>query len=175
MNQAKSLLARLFLGAVISVSALSGIAHAQSCLTNGSYAYTYNGTNYVTPPGQATFSEVGTFQISRQNFSQGEGNIAFQFTNFGGAAGPLWLMVHEVQTNGAFTFTSPTSCEGTFNFLATGTVTATSNPNIVPVGTVLYTSTPRSTAFTLSGFADLQGDMISTSPGTIATGTFRHQ
>ena len=175
MNQVKPLFARIIFGALISAGFLGAQANAQSCLSNGSYAYTYNGTNYVTPPGQATFSEVGTFQVSRQNFSQGEGNIAFQFANFGNVAGPLWIMVHEVQTNGSITLTSPSACEGTFNFLATGTVTATSNPNIVPVGTVLYTSTPRSTAFTLSGLADLQGDMISTSPGTIATGTFRRQ
>lgn len=175
MNQAKPLFARLVMGALIAASAFCGTAQAQSCMVNGSYAYTYNGTNYATPPGQATFSEVGTFQISRQNFSGGQGNIAFAFSNFGGNAGPLWIMVHEVQTNGAITMSSPTACDGTLNFLATGTVTASSNPAIMPVGTVLYSSTPRSTAFTLSGFADLQGDMISTSPGTIATGTFRHQ
>jgi len=175
MNQGKSLFARVILGALITASSFCASAHAQSCLSNGTYAYTYNGTNYVTPPGQATFSEVGTFQISRQNFSQGEGNIAFQFANFGGAAGPLWIMVHEVQTSGTIAMSTANACEGTLNFLATGTVTATSNPAVVPVGTVLYSSTPRSTAFTLSGLADLQGDMISTSPGTIATGTFRHQ
>ena len=175
MNQGKTLFARLVMGAMFAASAFCGAANAQSCLINGSYAYTYNGTNYATPPGQATFSEVGTFQISRQSFSQGQGNIAFAFSNFGGSAGPLWLMVHEVQSSGTITMSSPNACDGTLNFLATGTVLATSNPAIMPVGAVLYSNMPRSTAFTLSGFADLQGDMISTSPGTIATGTFRHQ
>ena len=110
MNKAKPLFARLFFGALITAGFLStpAQAHAQSCVANGSYAYTYQGTNYVTPPGQATFSEVGTFQISKQNFSQGDGTITFQFANFGGSAGPLWIVVHEVQTSGSLTMSSPT-------------------------------------------------------------------
>ena len=67
------------------------------------------------------------------------------------------------------------TCQGTLEFQATATVLKTSDASRVPIGTVLYANRPRSVAYTISGAKGEVIDLISTSPGTIASGTAHKQ
>jgi hypothetical protein len=119
-------------------------------------------------------TETGVFTIDDKANLAGEGTLAFQFANFSGK-GPLWLLLREVQSNGVITPDPSSPCTGTVDFVATATVIKTSNPNIVPEGAVLFDNVPRSLAYTISGQKGEILDFISTSPGTIASGTAHKQ
>jgi hypothetical protein len=60
-------------------------------------------------------------------------------------------------------------------FVATATVIKTSNAALVPEGVVLFADSPRSIAYTISGAKNELVDFVSTSPGTIASGTAHRQ
>ncbi|PPC89297.1 MAG: hypothetical protein CTY34_11900 [Methylobacter sp.] len=163
---------RLLLGTLV-VTAMLGTTNTfaggkPACRINGTVSYVYTGTSFA-PTGNIQFSETGILEINRNNSVSGEGTITFQFPNFNGQ-GPLWLLLNEVQTNGVITQDPANPCVGNADFLATATVVNSSNPAIVPPGFVLYADAQRSISFA----AALKGDqvnLISTSPGTIASGT----
>ncbi|MFA5984078.1 MAG: hypothetical protein WC782_08685 [Methylococcaceae bacterium] len=139
-----------------------------TCKIDGTVSYVYTGTTF-SPSGNIQFSEAGILDINTDNSVNGEGTITFEFPNFNGQ-GPLWLLLHEVQSNGSITQEPLNPCVGAADFFATGTVVNSSNPNIVPLGFVLYSDAKRSISFT----AALKGsavNLISTSPGTVASGT----
>ena len=154
-----------------SAPALADTTHA--CRVSGSFGYVYNGTTY-TSAGPLPLTETGIFTIDNRANLSGEGTLAFQFANFNGK-GPVWLLLREVQSNGVVTQDTNNPCTGTVDFAATATVIQTSNPNIVPEGTVLFNDAPRSLAYTVSGQKSEILDFISASPGTIASGTAHKQ
>ncbi len=145
----------------------------QECRLSGSYGYLYNGTSYMSA-GPLSLTETGVFSVDNSGNSIGEGALAFQFSNFGGK-GPLWLLLREVQSGGVVTPDANNPCTGTVEFVATATVIKTTNASIVPEGTVLFTNSPRSIAYTISGRKNETIDLISTSPGTIASGVAHKQ
>ena len=169
MSNARTIILCLIFGAMsYSLSAFADPDH--SCQLRGSYGYLYTGTSY---PGGSTvpFTETGYFAIKNGGNVIGEGVLALNFSNFAGSGQPLWLLVNESQSNGTILQKEDNHCAGTIQFLATWTVAKTSNPSLVPEGTVLFTDSPRSIAYTVSGSHNEVVDMISTSPGTIASGT----
>ena len=164
---------RSFLGLILaSVSMISLPAFANpdsDCRPEGSYGYLYNGTSQGQA-GPLTLTETGAFTIDKRGAVSGEGILAFQFSNFAGH-GPLWLLLREVQSNGAVTRDISQPCMGTLDFLGTATIIKTSNPALMPVGRILFANLPRSVEYTVSGLKNEILDLISTSPGTIASGT----
>jgi hypothetical protein len=161
--------------AVGSFYSSSLYAHSnRSCQLLGPYGYLYNGTSYG---GNAPvpLTETGFFTIENDGSLSGEGTLAFYFSDFAGTGLPLWLLIHEVQSSGVVTPDSDNTCTGTIEFFATGTVIKTSDPSLVPEGTVLFTDSPRSIAYTISGSGKEIVDLVSTSPGTIASGTAHKQ
>lgn len=159
---------------VLSLNSFSAFADMnRSCRLLGSYGYLYNGTSY-TPTGPVPLAETGFLTIDNKGALSGEGTLAFYFSDFGGN-GPIWLLLHEVQSNGVITQDPNNNCTGTLNFSATATVIKTSNPGLVPEGTVLFSDSPRSIAYTISGLKKETVDIVSTSPGTIASGTAHKQ
>lgn len=140
----------------------------------GSYGYIYNGTSY-TDTGPITFTETGFIIIDDDGSLSGEGTIAFYFSDFNGKKSPLWLLIHEEQSFGMITQDPNNPCMGNIEFKATGTVIKTSNSELVPEGTVLFSDSIRSIAYTISGKKQEIVDMVSTSPGTIASGTAHKQ
>lgn len=170
MTNLKLVLSGLFLGALM-LNSLSAVAdQAQKCdLKGNSYGYVYNGTSY-SQGAPVPLTETGVFSVDGDNGLTGDGTLALYYSDFFGN-GPLWLLVHEVQSNGVVAPSLDDPCSGTVDVLSTTTVIKTSNANLVPVGVVLFTDSPRSLAYTLSGKKYEVVDMISTSPGTIASGT----
>ena len=161
--------------AVLSLYSFSAFADMnKSCRMFGSYGYLYNGTSYPQS-GPVPLTETGFLTIDNDGDLSGEGTLAFYFSDFGGSGEPLWLLLHEVQSSGVVTQDANIACAGTIDFLATATVIKTSNSSLVPVGTVLFTDSPRSVAYTISGSGKNIVDMVSTSPGTVASGTAHKQ
>ncbi|MGR8930990.1 MAG: hypothetical protein ACU836_10135 [Gammaproteobacteria bacterium] len=146
----------------------------RSCNLHGTYGYLYNGTSY-TGAGSVPLTETGVFTIEKDGSFSGEGTLAFHFSDFGGTGSPLWLLIHEVQVSDVAIQDTNNTCTGNIQFLATGTVIKTSNPNLVQEGTVLFVDSPRSIAYTISGSENETVDMISTSPGTVASGVAHPQ
>lgn len=158
---------------VFGVMAYSVSAYADSdkpCQLQGTYGYLYNGTSY-TGKDSLPFTETGHFAINHDGSMAGEGKLALNFSNFAGTGQPLWLLIDEVQSNGTIIEKNDNNCTGTIQFFASWTVNKTSNPQLVAEGTVLLTDSPRSIAYTVSGSRNDVVDMISTAPGTIASGT----
>ncbi|MEQ6341689.1 MAG: hypothetical protein M3A44_08535 [Gammaproteobacteria bacterium] len=145
----------------------------RACRLDGSYGYLYNGTSYM-PTGTLSLTETGILSAGNSGNLGGEGILVFQFSNFSGK-GPLWLLLREVQSGGVVTPDTNIPCAGVINFVATATVIKTSNPAIVPEGTVLFANSPRSIAYTISGSKNEVVDIISTSPGTVASGVAHKQ
>ncbi|MDX2494757.1 MAG: hypothetical protein QNK27_07325 [Desulfuromusa sp.] len=172
----KSRIALNIVVAVLFLYSFSAFADMnKSCRLLGSYGYLYNGTSY-SASGSVPLTETGFLTIDNDGNLSGEGTLAFYFSDFGGSGLPLWLLLHEVQSNGVVTQDTNNTCGGTVDFLATATVIKTSDPSLVPEGTVLFTDSPRSLAYTISGSGKgTTVDMISTSPGTIASGTAHKQ
>ncbi|WP_289019411.1 hypothetical protein [Desulfobacter postgatei] len=139
----------------------------------GSYGYIYNGTSY-NHNGLVPFTETGVIIIDDDGSLSGEGTIAFYYSDFYGH-GPLWLLIHEVQSDGMITQDPNNPCMGNIEFKATGTVIKTSNSELVAEGNVLFSDSIRSIAYTISGKKQEIVDMVSTSPGTIASGTAHKQ
>lgn len=146
----------------------------KSCRLLGSYGYLYNGTSY-TSNGPVPLTETGFITIDNDGNLSGEGTLAFHFSDFGGTGLPLWLLLHEVQSSGEVIQDMYNTCAGTVDFLATATVIKTSDPTLIPEGFVLFSDSPRSLAYTISGSGKDTVDMVSTSPGTIASGTAHKQ
>jgi hypothetical protein len=142
---------------------------AHSCALQGNYGYVYNGTSF-TPTTDVTLAETGSFTFGNNGSVSGTGTLIFQFANFSGT-GPLWLSMREVQSAGTLTPDADNPCTGSVSFLATATVLQSSNPTIVPVGTVLFANSPRSLAYSISGAGGQIIDIVATSPGTVASGT----
>ena len=165
------------LGLIVSAWALNllpAFADAnQACRFVGAFGYVYNGTSFASA-GPVPLTETGVITVDPGGNFTGEGTLAFQFSNFGGS-GPLWLLLREVQSNGVVTPDSNNECSGTVNFVATGTVVKSSNSALVPEGVVLFNNTQRSIAYTISGPKNDIVDVISTSQGTIASGTAHRQ
>ena len=169
---------RLFLGLFLSALSLNSSPvfadyPSRTCRLDNSYGYLYNGTNH-TQAGPVAMTQTGVFSVDRSGNLNGEGTIAFQFSNFAGK-GPLWLLLREVQSNGVVMADAKNPCIGIAEFLATMTVIKTSNSSMVPVGTVLIANAPRSMAYTISGRRNEMINLISTSPGTIASGVAHKQ
>ncbi|HHM05571.1 MAG TPA: hypothetical protein ENJ19_07490 [Gammaproteobacteria bacterium] len=160
---------------LICAAALAASAPAQAdpdhhaCRLKGSYGYVYDGTSY-TPSGPVALSETGFFAFAHDGSASSEGTLTFQFTDFGGT-GPIWLTLKEVLSNITVTPEPGNPCHGAISFQATATVTKTSDPSRAPAGLVLFTNSPRSLAYTISGKRNDIITVISTSPGTIASGT----
>ena len=167
---------RFFLRILLSFLAFSSLPvfadMSSECRLEGSYGYLYNGTSQMSA-GSLTLTETGVFGLGNGG-PDGVGALTFQFANFAGK-GPLWLLLREVQSNSIVTPDENTPCTGTIDFLSTATVIKTSNPSLIPEGTVLFTNSPRSIAYTISGLKNEIVDLISTSPGTIASGTAHKQ
>jgi len=141
------LLNLLFVVVIMNWSSAFADEH-QSCVLEGTYGYVYNGTSY-TPGGPISLTETGFFTIHESGNLSGEGTLAFYFADFGGN-GPLWLLIHEVQSSGVVTPDSNDSCMGTADFVATGTVIKTSDPNLVPEKGLFYSQTPPDRSLTPS-------------------------
>lgn len=163
---------RLLLSVLATTATLSthgAFAHGKpTCRIDGTVSYVYTGTTF-SPTGNIQFSEAGILEINKDNSVSGEGTITFEFPNFNGQ-GPLWLLLHEVQTNGTIVQDPTNPCVGSADFFATGTVVNSSNPNIIPPGFVLYSDSKRAISFT-AALKGSQVNLISTSPGTIASGS----
>ena len=164
------------LGALtLTFLATSAMALPPQCAVHGYYGYSYEGST-VTPAGEATFTETGRFRINLSNRFVGSGQLVFKFQDFAGQ-GPLWLHVEETVSNGYFQpDQNPDNCSGTATFQASATVIQSSNPTLVAPGTVFYVDQPRSMAWTASGYHNsVDIDMVSTSPGTLASGHARRR
>ena len=171
----KSRVALNLVVAVLSLYSFSAFADMnKSCRLLGSYGYLYNGTSY-SQSGPVPLTETGFITIDNDGNLSGEGTLAFYFSDFGGSERPLWLLLHEIQSSGVVTQDENIACAGTVDFLATATVIKTSDSSLVPEGTVLFADSPRSLAYTISGSGKDTVDMVSTSPGTIASGTAHKQ
>jgi hypothetical protein len=172
-----NIMSRLSIGLLVSAVSFTALpafsADAQTCVLNGSYGYVYNGTSYPES-GTASLVETGVFKSDANGGFSGEGTLAFQYSNFNGK-GPLWVLVRDEQSNGTVTPDTNNPCTGTVSFSSTGTVLKTSNPDLVAVGAVLFTDLSRSSAYTISGQNNEIVDVISTSPGTVASGTAHKQ
>lgn len=151
----------------------SGENNDKVCKLSDSYGYLYNGTSFSSIPVPLT--ETGSFTVDKNGIFRGEGTLAFYYSNFHNTGIPLWLLMHEVQSNATVTYDANNPCSGAIDYETTVTVTQSSNTSIVPVGTVLISNAPRSIAFTISGQNKNVVDLISTSPGTIASGTAHKQ
>lgn len=174
MTDTKAKVLSLFLAAAFFCS-FSAFADSDiPCRLLGAYGYLYNGTSY-TGAASTPLTETGFFTVESDGSLSGEGTLAFHFSDFGGTGLPLWLLIHEVQSNGMVSQDANGACTGNIKFSATGTVIKTSDPSLVPEGTVLFTDSPRSIAYTISGSGKEIVDMVSTSPGTIASGTAHKQ
>jgi hypothetical protein len=163
------LLSCLALSAAPAFSKDNGEHGGKGCKLSGSYGYLYNGTSFSSVAVPLT--ETGSFSVDSNNHFGGEGTLAFYYSDFHGH-GPLWLLMDEVQSNGTVTPNASNPCSGVIDAQSTITVIKSSNPQVVPEGTVLITNAPRSVAYTISG---PNVDLISTSPGTIASGTAHKQ
>lgn len=173
----RSVAARATLLFTISWFCLSLTSHAApptdgECRLEGSFGYRYEGTS-ATSGGPLTLTETGYFAVDRAGAMHGEGVLIFHFENFNGQ-GPLWLTIRETQTQGAVR-PNTVGCMGHVSFTATGVVTASSNPALVPEGTTLFRDVPRSVAYTIAGDKHETLYLVSTSPGTVATGTATRQ
>jgi hypothetical protein len=153
-----------------------GKENNKGCKLSGDYGYLYNGTSFSIPPDlprdPVPLTETGSFKVENGLFSA-EGTMTFFFSNFRGA-GPLWLLLHEEQSNGTVTYDPNKPCSGAIDFTTTVTVTK-SVPALIPEGTPIIIDASRSVAFTISGEDKKVVDLISTSPGTIASGTAHKQ
>jgi hypothetical protein len=142
---------------------------------SGKYSYVFNGTSFSPPPfGTVPFTETGVFKINSNNDLNGKSDLIFQFPDFSGT-GPLWLLVSETQTSGRIIPDTDFACFGAVNFLATATVKDSSNPVIIPVGTILYVDLPRSLSYTISGSNNENINLVFTSKGMMASGTGHKQ
>lgn len=160
----------IFIFTVFSLNSFAVFAETQkSCQLVGSYGYRFEGTSY-TLDGPVPLAETGFITIDNRGNLSGEGTLAFYFSDFEGN-GPLWLLLNETQSSGIVTQNRDNACAGTVDFLATAIVIKTSDPNLVPQGTVLFADLPRSLAYTISGSKKEVLNVVSTSPGTIASGT----
>ncbi|MEQ1531070.1 MAG: hypothetical protein ABL925_17280 [Methylococcales bacterium] len=157
----------------LSVSPVNADAN-KTCRLAGAYGYLYNGASFQADASSMPLTETGVFTVQNNGSWLGEGTMALQFTDFSGK-GPLWLLVKEVQSGGVATADSNNPCFGVMTFTATATVIKTSNSAILPEGTVLFSDKPRSIAYTISGQNNDIVDLISTSPGTVASGTAHKQ
>lgn len=173
MNISTRLSLCLFVAA-LSLNSLPAFADSdQVCRLNGSYAYLYNGTSY-TPSGPVPLTETGVFTVDESDNVSGEGTLAFQYSNFYNQ-GPLWLLLSLVGLSGVVTPDANNPCTGIVDFVTTATVIKTSKPSLVPIGYVLFSNETRSIAYTISKPPNEIVEMISTSPGTIASGTAHKQ
>jgi hypothetical protein len=161
---------------VSSIYSCSSVAaFEQPCVLSGDYSYVFNGTSFNPPPlGTVPFTETGVFKIKSNNELTGKSDLIFQFADFSGT-GPLWIQVSEEQTSGQITQDEKFACLGTVGFLATGTVIQTSNPAVMPEGTVLYVDLPRSLSYTISGNDNQNINLVFTSMGMMASGTGHRQ
>jgi hypothetical protein len=160
--------------AALTLNTLPAFADSPLCRLEGSYGYHYDGTSF-TAAGAVPLTETGELNVDGQGNLSGVATLAFRFPDVGGG-GPVWLLLQEVKSGGnAVTADADNPCAGTLDFVATATVIKTSKPSLIPEGTVLYTNSPRSVAFTISGPKGEAVYMISTSPGTIASGTAQRQ
>ncbi len=173
-----NILPRLFLGLSLSALSLNSLPvfadSGRACRLGDSYGFLYNGTNH-TRSGPVTMTQTGTFSIDNRGNLNGEGTLAFQFSNFADGKGPLWLLLREVQSRGVVITDTKNPCTGIVEFVANMTVIKTSDSSRVTVGTVLIANAPRSMAYTISGRKNERIDLISTSPGTIASGVAHKQ
>jgi hypothetical protein len=149
-NSSRILLVVFAAFSLFSLSAFAGPPNP--CRLLGTYGYLYNGTSYAGG-GSVPLTETGYFTIEHNGSLSGEGTVAFYFSNFGGSGQPLWLLINEIQANGEVIQNQGSKCTGTIQFLATGTVIKTSNPSLIPEGTVLFADSQRSIAYTISGSA----------------------
>ncbi len=153
--------------------AVATVAAEPQCDLRGHYGYNYSGTT-LTPAGQASLTETGRLRIRADGSVSGVGQLVFLFQDFTGQ-GPLWLHLEEVQSDGQLQPDPDASCSGQVQFTATATVVQSSNPGLVPPGTVFFADQPRAIAWTASGRKGFHLDMVSISPGTLASGHARKQ
>ena len=130
--------------------------------------------NQLYAPPAVPLTQTGVLTIDENGKLNGEGILALYYSDFPGQYGPLWLLVHEVESRDANAVTpSSNPCTGTISYYSTLTVIETSNPNLVPKGTVLLNNAPRSNAYTISGPNNETLDLISTS-SRVEYARFRH-
>ncbi len=153
--------------------ASAAVVAAPQCDLRGHYGYNYSGTT-LTPAGQASLTETGYLRIRADGSVSGVGQLVFLFQDFAGQ-GPLWLHLEEIQSDGQLQPDPPAGCSGQVSFTATATVVQSSNPALVAPGTIFFADQPRAIAWTASGRNGNQLDMISISPGTLASGHARKQ
>jgi hypothetical protein len=159
---------------VLTFGSVSAFAkNDRECVLEGKYGYSYSGASYQSS-GTVPLAEAGSFSIDAHGTLSGVGTLTFQFSNFAGQ-GPLWLLLREEQASGKVTPDAVDACTGTVEFFSTATVIKTSNAALVPVGTVLFSNAPRSISYAISGQQSQTVDLVSTSPGTIASGTATRQ
>ena len=168
---------RFYLGLLFSALTINSMPVSadtnRGCSLEGPYGYLFTGTSF-TPTGPVPLTQTGLLSVDKSGNLSGEGSLAFQFTNFMGA-GPLWLLLREVQSDGVITPDASNPCTGVVAFLSTATVIKTSNSGLVPEGTVLYAEAPKSIAYTISGQKNETVNLISTSVDTIASGVAHKQ
>ena len=138
------------------------------CEPRGSYSFEFTGTSF-TPDGPVPLAEIGEISLSGSGELSSLATLTFFFENFQGQ-GPLWLALEESMTDGELIAHPDRPCLGTMEFLATGIVVKTSNPALVPVGVPFYADLPRSLDYSVGGKGE-EIRIVSTSPGTIASGT----
>jgi len=147
------------------------------CNLNGSYGYVYDGVSYDN--GEAVeIAETGSFSVGSKLCGPdeicGRAKATFRFPNFPGI-GPLWALIQLDFTgaSGAISIDPVDPCQGSVDFLATGTVIKSTPVDLA--GVTLFVDQERSIAYTVSGIEEQTVDLISTSPGSVLAGTAKEQ
>jgi hypothetical protein len=168
--------------AVFSFAALIWGMQVQAsikCDLEGSYGYVYDGVSYDGGGPGVEIAETGSFSVGSESCGANElcgtAKATFRFPDFGGV-GPVWVLLQLdfVGETGAVAVDPFYPCQGTIDFLATGTVIKAS-PEVLPPEFVLFTNAERSIAYTVSGVKEQIVDLISTSPGSVLAGTAKQQ
>jgi len=153
----------------------------EKCDLDGAYGYVYQGASYDGAEA-VEIAETGSFSVGKSLCGSAElcgtAKATFRFPSFtidGVYSGPLWALI-QLDFEGldhAISADIEDPCQGTIAFEATGTVIK-SEPVDLP-GFPLFSAQERSIAYTISGKDGEIVDLISTSPGSVLSGTAKAQ
>jgi len=154
----------LGMGIVLALGAVAPHAQAAGCDLKGEYGYVYDGVSY--DGGAAVeIAETGSFVVDAKTGSvTGTAKATFRFPQ------SLWVLLRiDFAGDPGAVEVSADPCQGIVNFKATGTVLKSSPSGLE--GVSLFADQPRSIAYTVSGKAEQFVDLISTSAGSVLSGT----
>jgi hypothetical protein len=167
----------VFLVGIVLMLAGMQMQAAPKCNLNGSYGYVYDGVSYGDGGSAVEIAETGTFAVGSKACGPdeicGKAKATFRFPSFtiGQYNGPLWALI-QLDFNGAsgsISVDPVDPCQGSVDFLATGTVIKSTPVDLA--GVTLFVDQVRSIAYTVGGSEGEIVDLISTSPGSVLAGT----